>query len=78
MTIEYERVAGGTRKFHSLRDSKNKINSFSCCAAMTGEAAEKAVKDFDPFGPEWEREMMKLPKKIIIEMLKNKCNKEKP
>jgi hypothetical protein len=36
------------------------------------------AEDFEPFGPEWEREMMKLPKKIIIEMLKNKCNKEKP
>lgn len=26
--------------------------------------------NYEPFGPEWEKEMMKLPKKFIINMLR--------
>lgn len=26
--------------------------------------------EFEPFGPEWEKEMMKLPKKMLIDMLR--------
>jgi hypothetical protein len=30
-----------------------------------------------PYGPEWEKEMMKLPKKFIIDMLKKALTEKK-
>lgn len=30
-------------------------------------------QDFEPFGPEWEKEMMKLPKKAIIDLYRRAC-----
>lgn len=48
------------------------------CGATIQRVSHKISHvDFEPFGPEWEREMMKLPKKIIIEMFKNKCKESK-
>jgi len=32
--------------------------------------------DYEPFGEEWEKEMMKLPKKFLVELLKKKCESE--
>ena len=31
------------------------------------------MEDYEPFGPEWEKEMMKLPKRMLVDMLKEKC-----
>jgi hypothetical protein len=31
------------------------------------------MKDYEPFGEDWEKELNKLPKKILIEMYKTKC-----
>jgi phage-related minor tail protein len=32
----------------------------------------KPPKDYLPYGKEWEKEMMKVPKKYIIDMVRNK------
>ncbi len=32
-------------------------------------------KDYEQFGPEWEKEISKLPKKVLISMLKAKAIK---
>lgn len=37
------------------------------------QAAQTKEEDYEPYGPEWEKEMMKLDKKTIITMLKTKC-----
>lgn len=34
---------------------------------------EQNEGEYIPFGPEWEKEMMKLPKKAIIDMFRTKC-----
>ena len=31
------------------------------------------MPEYEPYGPELEKEMMKLPKKIIISMYREKC-----
>ena len=31
------------------------------------------MSEYQPYGPEWEAEMMKLPKKQVISMLRQKC-----
>lgn len=35
----------------------------------------KNNNDFEPFGPEWEKELMKLPKRFIIEQYRNAAKK---
>jgi len=34
------------------------------------------MDDYIPFGPEWEKEMMKLTKKHLIELLKKSCQEK--
>ena len=29
--------------------------------------------EYEPYGSDWEKEMMKLPKKLLISMYKKKC-----
>ena len=31
------------------------------------------MSEYQPYGPEWEAEMMKLPKKQVISMFRQKC-----
>lgn len=31
------------------------------------------AKEYEPYGPEWEKEMMKLPKHLIIKLYRNAC-----
>lgn len=33
----------------------------------------KIPENYIPYGEEWKNELMKLPKKFIINMLRNKC-----
>lgn len=33
-------------------------------------------QDFKPYGPEWEKEMMKLPKKAIIDLYRRACQEQ--
>lgn len=37
----------------------------------------EAKKEYVPFGPEWEAEMKKLPKAVLIDMIKNNLHKKK-
>lgn len=40
---------------------------------MSNNKEQSEYENFIPFGPEWEKEMMKLPKKVIIDMFRTKC-----
>jgi hypothetical protein len=33
------------------------------------------MEDYQPYGAEWKKEMMKFPKKVLIEMLKKALEK---
>lgn len=37
----------------------------------------KEQDNYEPYGPEWEAELMKLPKKFIIELYRTSCQKRK-
>lgn len=34
-------------------------------------------ENYTPYGPEWEKEVMKMPKKAIIQLYKNQCIQRK-
>lgn len=34
------------------------------------------TEEYQPFGPEWEKEMMKLKKSVLISLYRDKCKKE--
>ena len=40
---------------------------------MQNEKQFSPKDEYIPYGPEWEKEMMKLPKSMLIKMFKSKC-----